>query len=32
VLAGVKADLGAYAGREVRRDDATIVALAPRLA
>jgi serine phosphatase RsbU (regulator of sigma subunit) len=31
VLAGVKADLNAYAGRETRRDDATIVALAPRL-
>ncbi len=31
-LAGVKADFEAYTGRESRRDDATIVALVPRLA
>ena len=32
VLAGVKAEFEAYAEREPRRDDATILALAPRLA
>jgi serine phosphatase RsbU (regulator of sigma subunit) len=32
VLAAVQAELHSYAGAEVRRDDATIVALAPRLA
>jgi hypothetical protein len=32
VLAAVQAELHSYAGAEVRRDDTTIVALAPRLA
>jgi serine phosphatase RsbU (regulator of sigma subunit) len=32
VLAGVKADFDSYTKQELRRDDATIVAIAPRLA
>ncbi len=32
VLAGVKGEFDAYTGGEVRRDDVTMVAIAPRLA
>ena len=32
VLQGVRAELDAYAAQELRRDDLTIVAFAPRLA